>query len=338
MERAAFFSAWRDRQAQGRGVRRARRRRATRPRGSSHRRRQGRPLRRGRAARGAGPLRAPGPRARPQEARGDAAPDPAHPPRREIFAPIWENGFIRGVGPRVEEPALTLIPSFPYSAPYEDVRLKPLRRRPHALHADLRRLPHRHAAGSRPDLFTANASAAHARPDAVRRRRPGRPAVDLQERRVVRPGRRRGPGGREVVPGPELPRRQDGRDRPLRGRQEGHPPADRSAPAHQGHGARRRAGRGDLRHPRRRHAAERSRGGRGDVPHLQRLAEGLLPALSRAADRPGVPALRRHRRRREGGPSRGQDGPARASSSRARGTWSRCGIRCGSRSGRPSTR
>jgi len=33
--------------------------------------------------------------------------------------------FIRGVGPRVEEPALALIPAFPYSAPYEDVRLKP---------------------------------------------------------------------------------------------------------------------------------------------------------------------------------------------------------------------
>jgi peptide/nickel transport system substrate-binding protein len=43
---------------------------------------------------------------------------------RVIFAPIWENGFIRGVGPRVEEPALSLIPSFPYSAPYEDLRLK----------------------------------------------------------------------------------------------------------------------------------------------------------------------------------------------------------------------
>jgi peptide/nickel transport system substrate-binding protein len=43
---------------------------------------------------------------------------------RAIFAPVWENGFIRGVGPRVEEPALTLIPSFPYSAPYEDVRLR----------------------------------------------------------------------------------------------------------------------------------------------------------------------------------------------------------------------
>src|SRR5439155_452295 len=44
---------------------------------------------------------------------------------RAIFAPIWENGFIRGVGPRIEEPALTLIPYFPYSAPYDDVRLKP---------------------------------------------------------------------------------------------------------------------------------------------------------------------------------------------------------------------
>ena len=41
-----------------------------------------------------------------------------------VFVPIWENGFIRGVGPRVEEPALTLIPAFPYSAPYEEVRLK----------------------------------------------------------------------------------------------------------------------------------------------------------------------------------------------------------------------
>src|SRR5205809_827751 len=43
---------------------------------------------------------------------------------RVVFVPIWENGFIRGVGPRAEEPALTLIPSYPYSAPYEDLRLK----------------------------------------------------------------------------------------------------------------------------------------------------------------------------------------------------------------------
>jgi peptide/nickel transport system substrate-binding protein len=43
---------------------------------------------------------------------------------RVVFAPIWENGFIRGVGPRVDEAALTLIPAYPYTAPYEDVRLK----------------------------------------------------------------------------------------------------------------------------------------------------------------------------------------------------------------------
>jgi peptide/nickel transport system substrate-binding protein len=43
---------------------------------------------------------------------------------RVIFAPIWENGFIRGVGSRVEEPALSLIPAFPYSAPFEELRLK----------------------------------------------------------------------------------------------------------------------------------------------------------------------------------------------------------------------
>ena len=43
---------------------------------------------------------------------------------RVVFAPIWENGFIRGVGSRAEEPALSLIPSFPYSAPFEDLRLR----------------------------------------------------------------------------------------------------------------------------------------------------------------------------------------------------------------------
>ena len=43
------------------------------------------------------------------------------------------------------------------------------------------------------DLFTANASRGDAGPDAVRRRRPRRPALDVQERHVVRPGRRRRP-------------------------------------------------------------------------------------------------------------------------------------------------
>jgi len=43
---------------------------------------------------------------------------------RAMFVPIWENGFIRAYGPRVEEPGLTLLPAFPYSGPLEDVRLK----------------------------------------------------------------------------------------------------------------------------------------------------------------------------------------------------------------------
>ena len=43
---------------------------------------------------------------------------------RVVWAPIWENGFIRAYGPRVEEAGLTLIQSFPYSAPLEDLKLK----------------------------------------------------------------------------------------------------------------------------------------------------------------------------------------------------------------------
>jgi ABC-type transport system substrate-binding protein len=43
---------------------------------------------------------------------------------RMVFAPIWENGFIRAFGPRVDEAGLTLIPAFPYSGPLEELRLK----------------------------------------------------------------------------------------------------------------------------------------------------------------------------------------------------------------------
>jgi peptide/nickel transport system substrate-binding protein len=43
---------------------------------------------------------------------------------RVVFAPIWENGFIRAYGPRVEEAGLALIQAFPYSGPLEDVKLK----------------------------------------------------------------------------------------------------------------------------------------------------------------------------------------------------------------------
>jgi peptide/nickel transport system substrate-binding protein len=43
---------------------------------------------------------------------------------KAMFAPIWELAFINGHGPRVAESGLTLITGHPYSAPYEDLRLK----------------------------------------------------------------------------------------------------------------------------------------------------------------------------------------------------------------------
>ena len=43
---------------------------------------------------------------------------------RVVYAPIWELAFINGVGPRVHESGLGLIPGHAYSAPYEDVTLK----------------------------------------------------------------------------------------------------------------------------------------------------------------------------------------------------------------------
>ena len=43
---------------------------------------------------------------------------------RAVFAPIWELAFLNGHGPRVAESGLTLVPGHPYSAPYEDVKLR----------------------------------------------------------------------------------------------------------------------------------------------------------------------------------------------------------------------
>jgi len=43
---------------------------------------------------------------------------------KAMFAPIWELGAINGVGPRVGDPELGHIPGYPFSAPYEDVKLK----------------------------------------------------------------------------------------------------------------------------------------------------------------------------------------------------------------------
>ena len=44
---------------------------------------------------------------------------------RTIFAPIWQLGFINGVGPRVAQSSLGLIQGYPYSAPYDELTLKP---------------------------------------------------------------------------------------------------------------------------------------------------------------------------------------------------------------------
>jgi peptide/nickel transport system substrate-binding protein len=42
---------------------------------------------------------------------------------RALYAPVWQLAFLNGVGPRVAESGLGLIPGHAYSAPYEDVKL-----------------------------------------------------------------------------------------------------------------------------------------------------------------------------------------------------------------------
>jgi peptide/nickel transport system substrate-binding protein len=43
---------------------------------------------------------------------------------KAIFAPVYQQAFISGVGPRVGQSGFGLIPGFPYTAPYEDLTLK----------------------------------------------------------------------------------------------------------------------------------------------------------------------------------------------------------------------
>jgi peptide/nickel transport system substrate-binding protein len=43
---------------------------------------------------------------------------------RVLFAPIYEIAGLNGVGPRVAESGLGLIPTYNWSGPYEDVQLK----------------------------------------------------------------------------------------------------------------------------------------------------------------------------------------------------------------------
>jgi len=42
-----------------------------------------------------------------------------------MFLPVWQLSTLTGYGPRVAEPGLGLITDYPWSAPYEDVKLKP---------------------------------------------------------------------------------------------------------------------------------------------------------------------------------------------------------------------
>jgi peptide/nickel transport system substrate-binding protein len=42
---------------------------------------------------------------------------------RAIFAPLWRQAFVNGIGPRIGVSGLGLIPGHGYSAPYEDVTL-----------------------------------------------------------------------------------------------------------------------------------------------------------------------------------------------------------------------
>ena len=107
--------------------------------------------------------------------------------------------------------------------------------------------------------------------------------LDLEERDVVRPGLRRRALGPEARPGAELPCRSDGGDGALPERRARDPPRHRSALAGQGRRARRRRRRGDLRHPRRRHAVGRSRGRARDVPDLQRLGSWTSAATTPTA-------------------------------------------------------
>jgi len=42
---------------------------------------------------------------------------------KTIYAPVWQQAFLSGIGPRVKESGLGLIPSYTYSGPYEDLTL-----------------------------------------------------------------------------------------------------------------------------------------------------------------------------------------------------------------------
>ena len=43
---------------------------------------------------------------------------------KAMVLPIWQLALLQGVGPRVAQPGLGLIADYPWSAPYEDLRIK----------------------------------------------------------------------------------------------------------------------------------------------------------------------------------------------------------------------
>ncbi len=43
---------------------------------------------------------------------------------KAMYAPIWQLGFLNGIGPRVGESSFGMIPGFAYTAPFEDLTLK----------------------------------------------------------------------------------------------------------------------------------------------------------------------------------------------------------------------
>ena len=113
MERAAFFSAWREGKLKGvlfGGLGAGRQRRHAPRRSWPSRAARTRPACCRRSRTSSSARRAS---STARSARSSCTRSSAMLYERAIFAPIWENGFIRGVGPRVEEPALALIPYFP---------------------------------------------------------------------------------------------------------------------------------------------------------------------------------------------------------------------------------
>ena len=43
---------------------------------------------------------------------------------RSIYAPVYQQAFISGVGPRVDQSGFGLIKGYVYTAPYEDMTMK----------------------------------------------------------------------------------------------------------------------------------------------------------------------------------------------------------------------